>query len=134
MSDLLSSASLLLTLIALLYGLWYQQIVEAIEIAVESQPADRKPAHKYARSVQWTKAIPLAIATLVLTAVFAPESLAIVIASLKSIAGIGWFAFRHYNAVSTSMVLVNLGSALFSAHLLSLVIKLRMKIRKLNPK
>lgn len=131
MSDLLSSASLLLTLIALLYGLWYQQIVSAIEIAVESQPADRKPAHKYARSVQWTKAVPLAIATLVLTAVFAPESLAIVIASLKSIAGFGWF--RHYDAVSTSLVLVNLGSALFSAHLLSLVIKLRMKIRKLNP-
>jgi len=132
MSDLLSSASLLLTLIALLYGLWYQEIVQAIDTDVPPQPKDFKAPYKRVRGVYWAKANPLLIATIVLTVVFAPESVKILVTSINEARNSGAAAIWEYDAVSTSLLLVNLGSAFFAVHLISLVWKLRQKIRKLR--
>jgi hypothetical protein len=133
MSDLLSSASLLLTLIALLYGMWYQEIVQATDIIVQDQPRDRVQDHKRAKGVYLTKAMPLAVAAVVLTLVFAPDSVRILFASANHARKCGWRAIADYDAVSTSLVLVTLGSGFFASHLLSSIRKLRRKVRALNP-
>jgi hypothetical protein len=134
MSDLLSSASLLLTLIALLYGMWYQEIVAAIDTFVDDQPADRKPGYDRARGVYLTKAMPLAVAAVILTLVFTPETIKVMIGSLEHARADGWRAIYDYDAVSTSLILVTLGSGFFAGHLVWSVSELTKKIGKLNPK
>lgn len=132
MSDLLSSASLLLTLVALLYSLWYQEIVNAIGIFVAPRAQDRGPNRKIARSAYLTKAIPLMAATVVLTIAFAPETVKIIARSLDHFRSRGFSAIGDYDPVSASLLLVNIGSAFFAAHLVWLVYKLRGTVQKLS--
>jgi hypothetical protein len=132
MSDLLSSASLLLTMIALLYGMWYQEIVKAIETVVQAQPQDRVPDRKRVKSVFRTKALPLAVASAVLTVVFVPVTIKILVVSVNHVCDHGWKAVRDYDAVATSLVLVTLGAGFFSWHLLSLAKKVREKLNRLG--
>lgn len=133
MSDLLSSASLLLTLIALLYGMWYQEIVQAIDTIVQPQPRDRVQDYQRANGVYLTKAMPLAVAAIVLTLVFAPDSVRILFVSANHARQYGWRAIYDYDAVSTSLALVTLGSGFFASHLLSSTRRLGQKVRDLNP-
>lgn len=131
MSDLLSSASVLLTMIALLYGMWYQEIVKAIETVVQARPQDRAPDRERVKSVFMTKALPLAVAAALLTVVFVPVTIKILVVSVNHVCEHGWKAVRDYDAVSTSLVLVTLGTGFFSWHLLSLVKKVHKKLNRL---
>ena len=133
MGDLLSSASVLLTLIALLYSLWYPEMVQAIDTVVPPDKRDREPDHKRVKGVYSTKARPLAVAALILTVVFAPDTVRILCASAKHASEGGLRSILDYNAVSSSLVLVTVGSGFFAWHLFSLASDLRDKVKALNP-
>src|SRR5258708_6058108 len=94
MGDLLSSASLLLTLITLLYSLWYPEIIQARDTRVPPDKRDRGPDHTRVKGVYSTKALPLAIAAVLLTAVFTPDTIRIL-----------WTSIRHANEVGLRSVL-----------------------------
>jgi hypothetical protein len=133
MGDLLSSASVLLTLIALLYSLWYQEIVQAIDTEVPVNKQDRKPAHKRVKGVYSTKARPLTVAAFILTVVFAPDTVRILCTSVKHASEGGLRSILDYNAVSSSLVLVTVGSGFFTWHLFSLASDLSNKVKDLDP-
>jgi hypothetical protein len=134
MGDLLGSASLLLTLIALLYSLWYPEIIQALNIKVKNHAADRVQDHEHVRSVYVSRAIPLAVAAVALTVVFAPDVVRIIVTSVINVSRKGWLSTLDYDASSTSLVLVTVGAALFSVHLFCLCRKLRTHVGKLDPR
>jgi hypothetical protein len=132
MSDLLSAASLLLTLIALLYGMWYSEIAAATNITVQPQPADRLLDYQRAQVVFWTKAIPLTVAALLLSAVFLPTAVQLVGRAVQHWWKVGVLAIRDYDPVATSLILVTVGAIFFSVHLFSLSRQLRVRVLELK--
>jgi hypothetical protein len=74
---LLSAASLLTAVIALLYSLWYPELREATEAKIEIQHGDRGPARRLVREALIAKGLPLVAATFVQLVVFAPDAAAI---------------------------------------------------------
>jgi hypothetical protein len=132
MGDLLSAASLLLTLIALLYGMWYSEIVAATNLTVQPQPSDRLLDYQRANGVFWTKAIPLTAAALLLSAVFLPTAVQLISRAIKHSREVGLSAIRDYDPVAMSLILVTAGAILFSIHLFSLSRQLRVHVLELK--
>ena len=93
MGDLLASASLLLTLIGMLYSLWYPEIIYALELKVKTHSADRVQDHRGSYDIYRSRALPLAVAAVTLTSVFTPNLIRIVVASFENLATSGWRSF-----------------------------------------
>src|SRR5258708_30365740 len=72
-ADVLAAAALLLTLLGVLYALWFQEIQTAIQ--TPPKPVRTKADFGAATAVLWTRAIPLATATLLDFLVFVPAAL-----------------------------------------------------------
>lgn len=117
MSDLLSAASLLLAMIAVLYGMWYPEIVKSLATDVPDHSAARRKPRGEVAAVRRTRALPLMIATILLAAVFLPDATRIVVRSTLLFAADGVSAFEKYSAVATAFVLVEvvaIGFAIYS--------------------
>lgn len=117
LDSVLAAESLLLTLIAFVYGLLYPQLAAAAGIKLNSrQFADLEVAADRAtvRLARWRARI-FAGAAAVVGVVFAPAS---VHAAWHFLARLpkGFHAFDHYNTVATTLVLVTLGLFLLAVH------------------
>ena len=112
MSDLLSAASLLLTVVGIFYGLWYVEISNAIDSGAKlpprDHPEDRTAPLKRLSETLRSKAIPLSIASLSVALVFLPPSLGIVVAFLVDLVRIGPCLLLKYDAIATAFVTVEL--------------------------
>jgi hypothetical protein len=104
MSDLLSSASLLIAIVTVLYALWYSEIKRGIK--------DIRPRQNWEKDdfldvlgILLLRALPLAVASLGLALVFLKDALIIVRNSLKLESNIH-DRIMNYDAVSTAFVLV----------------------------
>ena len=104
MSDLLSSASLLIAIVTVLYALWYAEIKRGIK--------DIRPRQNWEKDdflevlgILLLRALPLAVASLGLALVFLKDALIIVRNSLKLELNIH-DRIMNYDAVSTAFVLV----------------------------
>jgi hypothetical protein len=105
--DLLSAASLLLTVVSILYGLWYPEIIKAIETEVPSHPQNRVKPHKEVSAVLWYKAIPLAIIAAPFGLIFLPDAVAVVCRAIRILISSGE---GGYDAVETAFCVVVLFS------------------------
>lgn len=114
MSDLLSAASLLLTVVGVIYGLWYAEISNAInevpKIPPLSRPEDRAAPLRRLRQVLHSKAIPLAIASVCVALVFLPPSAALVLQFVHGCFRLGPSILLKYDAIATSFIAVELFS------------------------
>jgi hypothetical protein len=116
MSDLLSAASLLLAIVAVLYGMWYPEIVSSLATEVPEHPAARRKPYGEVARVRRTRALPLMIATTLLAVVFLPDALKICLRSAAMMASDGISAFAKYSAVATAFVLVEILSLCFAVY------------------
>ena len=73
--DLLSAASLLVTVLSLLYSTWYGEINDARKSRIPLQPDDRAPVIDVVHTTLWSRAVPLIVAAALLTAALAPTTL-----------------------------------------------------------
>lgn len=128
MSDILSAASLLLTVLAILFGLWYEEIKSALNLPIERDPRDRGKTNTKIRSTLIARAIPLTIAACLLTLVFAPDTIRIIVSSVGNFSAKGLDAFSDYSAVATSFVLVILITLVLAIYLLDWTIKLIRRV------
>lgn len=133
MSDLLSAASLLLGVLAILFGLWYPEITSALDITEPSHRTDYKQPYKKVSKVLYSRAIPLTIASSLLTIVFAPDAIKITISSVKRYINQGWSVIHSYDAVTMSFVLVVCLALTLTIYLSYYTIKLIRKARRLTP-
>jgi hypothetical protein len=105
-TDLLSAAGLLLTALTIIYGLWYNQIMQILETIPPLQKQDRIKPYREVRRTISDRMAPLVIISGLLTLIFVPDAVRIVCASLRNFATRGFGAVRDYDAVATSFVLV----------------------------
>jgi len=116
MSDLLSAASLLLAIIAVLYGMWYPEIVKSLATDVPDHPAAKRKPRGEVVAVRRSRALPLMIATILLATVFLPDMTRIVVRSASMYVSDGVSGFKKYSAVATAFVLVEIVAIGFAVH------------------
>jgi hypothetical protein len=115
--DVLSAASLLLAITAVLYSLWYADISAALKIEPPQHLEDAKSERRQVSGALWSRALPLAVAGVVMTAVFLPEAVRIVREWVDMARGEGlWHAVKDYEPVSLSLVLVVAGMTILSVY------------------
>jgi hypothetical protein len=127
MGDLLSAASLLLTVLTILYSLWLPEITEAANVPVNEFPENRKEVHRASRMVFLTKALTLCVSALVLIAAMAPPAIAIMNRPIAR-------TIETYDAVATIFVFVIAVLGLLSLHTIVATFQLGCHVWKLNPK
>ena len=132
MADLLSAASLLLTVLGIVFGAWYPEIVKAREEAVPPQHVDRVAVRRMVRTALYAKALPLALAATILAALFFPNAKTIARGAYGSFMVSGWDAFDKYDAVEAAFCLVVALAGLLAAYLILLAGSLRAKLWRIN--
>lgn len=132
MSDLLSASSLYLAVLGLLYSAWYSEIGHALTVKVPSFKEDRDAVIEVIRHTLRAKALPLALGSVVLSAILAPDAIQITIDSLDFFLAHGTLAFGSYDAVGTLYVAITMFTFALTMHMISLIIRLRQKLKKLK--
>jgi hypothetical protein len=131
MSDLLSAASLLMTVIAILYGLWHNDLGAGLKIN-PGRPADNRPSERKVFALITSKAFPLAAMAWATSLVFTPEVISLTITSIRHWTELHEGGYR-YNAVSTAFCLVVVFSLILSGYstaMLAGLIRLWLILRK----
>jgi hypothetical protein len=107
MGDLLSSASLLLTIITVLYALWNPNIKTAMELEIPDYKAQAvKPITDVSSAIR-TRAVPLALAACTVALVFAKNATELICDSFRSYSSLGVArTLGSYDAVGTAFVVV----------------------------
>jgi hypothetical protein len=110
MTDLLSAASLLLTIVGVIYGIWYGEITSAIDntskLPSKEHPADRAAPLRRLRGVLCSKAIPLALASQCVSIVYLPPSLGLVVQFIHGWIRNGPAILLQYDPIGTSFIVV----------------------------
>lgn len=132
MIELLSSASLLLTIVTVLYSVWYSEIKEVILLKSETHQPDNIEKHKKAKKVRW-KSLTLAVGTIILSLILLPNVINIISSSLHSYQKPNYSFWQNYSSVKTTFCLIWLVFVAFSIHFGINLIKVRSQIKNLNP-
>src|SRR6516164_835382 len=103
MGDLLAAGSLLLTVVTILYSIWYPEISAATATKVDDLPANNKAAYLECRNVLWWKTIPLCVIATALCLINLPDALKILFYAISQISSV---RHAHYSAVNTTFVIV----------------------------
>lgn len=134
MSDKLSAASLLLTAVAIIYSLWYPEISGALKIVPKPHKPDNRADFKQVGRIFVTRSLPLFLISIVLVAIFAPDSIQIMARTLQSLVSAKSRAHSRYDAVTACFLAVNVLTLFLTAHLLFLSVRLASLWKRLNPK
>ncbi len=132
MSELLSAASLLLAVVGILYGLWYGEITNALKVGVATHAADNKKALSHVTSVLVNRAIPLLIAACLVSIIFLPDVIRLILHSFNYYRTEGFSALKDYGAVETAFCFVILFAIFISINIITLIVKLYSLKRKLR--
>lgn len=132
MSDILSSASLLLAILTTVFGLIYPTIKEVIDLKVAPHKADNSANHKKALLIRKTRLIPLLFGSLILTLVFIPELIKQVAQSVKTFSKQG-FDFNTYDTVMASFIVVTLFMITLTIIIIVIAINYQKKVKSLKP-
>ena len=132
MADILSATTLLLTLIGLLYTVWYPEFTDALATKVPEFPEDRKKPLRKVDAALTVKAIPLAAFATILALAFLPVAAAIAQGSLRLLAQGVRVYFSSYDPVATAFFLVVLGTMAFAVYLVTIVMRLGALRRRLR--
>jgi hypothetical protein len=130
--DLLSAASLLLAVVAVLYGLWYPEIMAALEVVVPQHIEDRVGPRRRVSRALVDRAVPLLLGSVLLAAVFLPDVVTIVLISVRNFQIEGCSALRRYDAVRTSFCLVVTLALSLAAQFVWLVVRLLKLLKRFS--
>lgn len=132
MSDLLSAASLLMAVIAILYSLWYPELTKILEINPSQYKENNVGPMKQAQRVLFGKALPLSGMALVVAFVFLPDAVSICIESYTEIKMKGCTTIKNYDAVRTAYVLVFTFSIVLASYVVTVSYRIWQLWRKLG--
>jgi hypothetical protein len=76
--DVLSASDLLLAIVAVLFGIWHNDIHDALSLTLDRQADDRRPQRARIVAALGSKALPLALGAWATAIVFFPRTLTII--------------------------------------------------------
>jgi hypothetical protein len=130
MSDAISAASLLMAVVAILYGAWYQEIMQAVKITVPRH--DKQINFILVNNVLVSRCLPLTVMAVMVFFVFLPDMIEIVQHSLSVLGEMGVKSYSKYDSVRTAFCLVVFVGFTIAVHLCRLTITLMEVRRKLK--
>lgn len=122
MSDSISAASLLMAIVAVLYGAWYQEIINAARVAIPKH--DKGPLLQIVSNALLQRCLPLTIMTGVIFLVFLPDAIEIVRHSIITYEQHESIPYELYDSVRTAFCIIVLVSLAITVHLCRLTIRL----------
>jgi hypothetical protein len=126
MADLLAAASLLLTVLTILYSLWYVEVQKASHCPIDRSAANREKHYADCRAVFLWKTLPLCVATVILFVANVPPVLNITARGVaKTVAG--------YDPVATVFVAVTTVLLFLAGHTIYAAIVLGRRVWRLSP-
>jgi hypothetical protein len=131
LGDLLAAASLLVALLTFLYGSAFTEISAARKLRRAGRNVDDTRADRERVAGARPKALGVAVAGVVVGAIFLPEALNRCWHFLRRLDR-PLAAFHHYNALATSLVVVTAFCFLLAGHALGAVVELRTADRDLR--
>lgn len=133
MPDLLAAGSLLLTVITILYSLWYPEIVEASKREIDVLAANRKDDYEACRGIFRWKMLPLCFASVGLFAINVPIAVGIVGSAVRWLSAGHFVSYEAEDAVKATFVTV-VGVLLFLAcHTIAAAWRLAYHVWRLDP-
>ena len=134
MSDILSAASMLLAVLAILFGMWGPEISKAAGADNLTVPKNSRDKFNGFRSLYRARAIPLTAFAFIKTLVFLPTAVGIFLSSWKMYCEKGVAAgLSQYSPVTTSIVFVTILSGVLTGYLLGWTIQLKRWLRRNDP-
>lgn len=124
MSDLLSAASLLMAVIAILYSLWYPELTEQLNISPKPHKEDNVAACHSVKNALIKKATPLSALALLIAIIFLPDAMKILCDAISTYQSYGIKAASRYNAVKMAYLLVSVASIALALYITTLSINL----------
>lgn len=126
MNDILAAISTVITVIAILYSLWYQDIDKAISAQLPEHEADQEEPKKQLKSVLYNKSIPLFVVSLVFFFLYSPTSIKIMGESIEA------FSSKNctFDPIKASIIFINLLGLLFTIITFLKAVALIRKIKK----
>lgn len=132
MSDILSSASLLLAILTTVFGLIYPTLKEILDLKVSAHKPDNSANYKKALTIRKSRLLPLLLGSIILTLVFIPELIKQLVNSYHIVAKEG-FHFKNYDTVIASFIVVSLFMIVLTIAVILITIDFFKKIKALNP-
>jgi len=124
MGDILSAASLLLAIVTVLYALWYQELISALQTEIPEHIEDYPKPLAALKNVLFSRAIPLFLSSVTVSFVFLPDAITIILQVIDA-----WSAgdiSKHfvYSSVKTAICILVMFSIGITAHSGSMLIKI----------
>jgi hypothetical protein len=129
-SEILSSYSLLVAVLTIIYSLWYQKIIDAIDSFQNSplQPLEIKKFITEKKKVLNQKSRPLFMGGFFLTLLMLPDIWSILKEAYTCITDLGLSSFSKYNSIKALLFLAFIFLLYLTAHLFLLNRELKQKI------
>lgn len=130
MSDEISAASLLMAVVAILYGAWYQEIISASNTNVP--PHDKHRPLAVVEAALFSRCLPLAVMAVAVVLVFLPTFVGIAGHAIAVLGESGLAGYERYSSVRTAFCLVVVVGAAIAAHLCRMtmvLVALRRRLR-----
>lgn len=122
MSDSISAASLLMAVVAILYGAWYQEVMQAVNVVVPKH--DKQIPLSVVNKALMSRCLPLTVLAVIVFFVFLPDMVGIMRHSLSVLIEMGAGSYSRYDSVRAAFCLVVLVSFAIAVHLCRLTVTL----------
>ncbi len=123
MGDILSAASLLLTIVTVLYALWYPELIEGMEIKIPNHKEDRPGPLSEINKVIYSRALPLFISSVLVSVVFIPD-----VINILNEVNEAWAQsdgeIPNYSSVKAAICIVVVFSIFMSLHVGFMLVKM----------
>ena len=135
MADVLSSASLLLAALAMVYTAWQKQLDEALALVTDGEYADLRGRHKMLRSTLYWKSGVLVAASAIASLVHLPPAIGVICTTYEYwMSGPSEKLLYRYDAVGASIVLVTVAFLGLTGLFVGIFTKLKTKKTALDVK
>lgn len=125
LSDLIASASLLLAVLAILFSVWHQPVMDVLKLPTGGMPENLTGTRDALSATFWSKAFPLTLGGAATILVFSPEIVAICSEALACSP-----QSCQYHAVKAAFVLTQAFAAGLTAYCGYLAFRLRKHHKK----
>lgn len=133
MGDILSAASLLLTIVTVLYALWYQELTTVIEIDIPQHLEDRPGPLAKVKGVLFSRAIPLFLSSATISIVFVPDAITVFSEFLDRCTQSGATDTCVYSSVKAAICIVvifSIGITIHSGNMLWKIFNVKKQMEK----